>query len=201
MKIGTMPEKQRYCLQPNIFNWKNIFIPLCACIAILTLGVGVALLFEKENPGVLSIAITVGLILSPIGFIMTRRIISPKKIIQINDDIITIFDGGDGRILAMSHFNKARIVYGYFLVPSRYATGYAPAIIVDIAGTPQLCIATNDLEYYYYWKGDDPWTKTYTQPKDLPYATNWVNGEDFMSIAKAIVKKILIKKTVGAQHI
>lgn len=194
-----MTKKHQYCLQPNMFNWKNIFIPLCTCIVILMLGACAALLFGKDNPGIPSIVIVISLFVSLIGFIMTRRIISPKKIIQISDDIITIIDGKSRRILATSHFNNAHIMCGYFLVPSRYATGYAPAIIVDCAGTSRLCIATNDLEHYYYWKGDDPWTKTYAQAKDLPYATNWVNGEDFMSISKALVKEILIKKKAGTR--
>lgn len=197
-----MTEKRRYCLQPNMFNWRNVFIPLVAGAAMLALSVGAALLFAKEKTGGFNAVILAGLCGSVAGYLVTRRTVAPRRALQVYDDRVAIVDGKSGRVFAEAPIGEARVGHGYFLVPARFAAGYAPAITVDVPGASRLCIATNDLEHYYYWNGDDPWTRSYGLPKDLPYASHWVTGDDFMSIAQALVKNgTLVQNAVGTRYV
>ncbi len=178
-------EAARIALEPNRFAASAIVVPLAGAVAVIVAGVGVSLVLAKGSPEARDMIMTTSLLGGLIAFFLIRRFTERRFVLVFGNGDVALIDARSGSIMERG---PQGIEYGYFYVSSKGGGGYVPAVSIAFPGRATLTVAPRDLENYYFWVGDDPWSKSYSRRTDLPFATSFVSGPDFVTLARLAVR-------------
>jgi hypothetical protein len=178
-------EATRISLEPNRFSLSVIAVPLAGAVAVIVVGVGASLVLAKGSPEARDMIMTTSLLGGLIAFYLVRRFTERRFVLALSHGDVALIDAKSGSIVERG---SPGIEHGYFYVSSKGGGGYVPAISFAFPDRATLTVAPKDLENYYFWAGDDPWSRSYSRRTDMPFATSFVAGREFVTLARLAVR-------------
>ncbi|MDX9724129.1 MAG: hypothetical protein RBU37_25500 [Myxococcota bacterium] len=189
---------QQFVLSPNRFLPSATVLPVLAAMLSLALFTVLAFGLFAASPMWRDGVMSLGLVAAALVFVVLHLLATPSYRLLIDGSEWRLTGrGGKLSVSLTADYPPRR--HGYFLVSTRFASGYQPAILLQLEGRRRpLVVCFRDLEHYYYWDGDDPWTRRYSHPTDLPEATHFLPGQVFVAFAQHLVPSVRLHQRANA---
>ena len=171
------------------FAWSpRVILTIVAAVAVCIMIITVVLLWmgiSQREVDAVSLVVLFGPIVAVIvaaSFLAT----GPELFLTIHAGTLTVTRRRTGRVLVRAPLSDVNVSHGYYTVATQFASGCQPSIAIAPAGARPLRIGTSDTRIVYYWKGDDPWKRRWSEGRRMGMPTHLVGGFHWVDLARAL---------------